>query len=367
MKLSNVQALRACAALMIVVFHCGIEAERLSALTGGSKLFQEQAWGEGVPIFFAISGFIMVVTSTNAFGSLRAAIDFMRRRIIRIVPLYWTVTTIALAALLIAPNLMTKTPPGDHAYIVSSYLFWPSVRMDGQIRPLAAMGWTLNLEMLFYTVFAVCLILRYSRALIALFATLGLLVAARVAGLLPGTALNFWGDPIVLDFLAGAAVGIAFNNGLRISGVAAMALAAAGLILTFLCWIPEGEQSELPRRLAEAAPAVMIFVAAALGPQIDDKWKLWRGALAVGDASYSLYLWNPFAVMLLNVVWRKALLGVLPLWIFIPAGIAISIASALVSYRYFERPFTRRLSGRKAPRIPAGVGPASAAAYGSSG
>lgn len=364
MKLSNVQALRACAALMIVVFHCGIETERLSALTGGGKLFQEQAWGEGVPIFFAISGFIMVVTSANAFGSFAAAVDFMWRRIIRIVPLYWIVTTIALAALLIAPGLMTKTPPGDHAYIVSSYLFFPYLRLDGEVRPLAAMGWTLNLEMLFYTVFALCLTLRYNRALTALFATLGLLVAARVAGLMPGTALNFWGDPIVLDFLAGAAVGIAFNNGFRISGLAALALAAAGFMLTYLCWIPEGEQSELPRRLAEAAPAVMIFVAAALGPQIDDKWKLWRGALAVGDASYSLYLWNPFALMLLYVIWHRAPFALLPLWTFIPVGLSVAVASALVSYRYFEKPFTRWLSGPKAPKVPAGVGPASAAEYG---
>jgi peptidoglycan/LPS O-acetylase OafA/YrhL len=358
MKLSNVQALRACAALMIVVFHCGIETERLSALTGGGKLFREQAWGEGVPIFFAISGFIMVVTSASAFGSFAAAVDFMRRRIIRIVPLYWTVTTMALVALLIAPGLMTKTPPGDHAYIVSSYLFFPYLRLDGEIRPLAAMGWTLNLEMLFYTIFAACLVLRYSRAIIALFATLGLLVAARVAGLLPGTALNFWGDPIVLDFLAGAAVGIAFNSGWRVSGITALALATAGFALIFLCWIPEGEQSELPRRLAEAAPAIIIFVAAALGPQIDDKWKLWRGALAIGDASYSLYLWNPFALMLLYVLWHRAPFTLLPLWTFIPVGIAVAVASSLVSYRYFEKPVTRWLSGRKAARVPAGLGAA---------
>lgn len=356
MKLSNVQALRACAALMIVVFHCGIETERLSALAGGGKLFQEQAWGEGVPIFFAISGFIMVVTSAEAFGSFSAALDFMRRRIIRIVPLYWTVTTVALAGLLIAPSLMTKTPPGDHAYIVSSYLFWPYRRMDGQIHPLAAMGWTLNLEMLFYVVFAGCMIFRRGAAMVALFGTLGLLVAARVAGLLPGTVLNFWGDPVVLDFLVGAAFGIAFSNGWRISGFAALVLAAAGFALTFLCWIPEGEQSELPRRLAEAAPAVMIFVAAALGPQIDDKWKLWRGALAIGDASYSLYLWNPFVLMLLYVVWRKAPFAALPLWMFIPVGMTLAVASALISYRYFERPVTRWLNGRQGARVPSRLG-----------
>ena len=81
MKLPNIQALRACAALMLVVYHCGIETARLSATADGDGLFNVDPWGEGVPIFFAISGFIMVVTAAETFGSRLAAIDFIRRRI----------------------------------------------------------------------------------------------------------------------------------------------------------------------------------------------------------------------------------------------------------------------------------------------
>ena len=154
MKLPNIQILRACAALMIVVYHCGIETARLSA----------------------ISGFIMVVTSARAFGSSPAAIDFMRRRIIRIVPLYWLVTTFALVGILVVPSL-SKAPPGDPLYIFASYLFWPYMRLTGDIRPLAMPGWTLNLEMLFYVVFAVSLLFRRRVGLSLLFASPGLLVA----------------------------------------------------------------------------------------------------------------------------------------------------------------------------------------------
>lgn len=351
MKLTNIQALRACAALMIVVYHCGIETERLAAAEGGSKLFLEQPWGAGVPIFFAISGFIMVVTSAETFGSLPAAIDFMRRRIVRIVPLYWLVTTVALLVLLIAPTLMPKAPPGDHLYILASYLFQPYMRLTGDIRPLAAAGWTLNLEMLFYVVFAICLLFRRGVGLLLLFASLGLLVTARVSGLLHGVALNFWGDPIVLGFLSGAAVGIAFNNGWRLSGLSAMTLAAIGFTVTFLCWTPDGTETDLPPRLAAAVPAMLILIAAALGPQIDDKWRLWRAALLIGDASYSLYLVHEFLLRLLSLLWSKGPFAMLPLWIFIPIGTAASVLVALATYRYFERPVTRRLSNKKAPRI----------------
>src|SRR5579864_5676996 len=126
MKLPNIQILRACAAMMIVIYHCGIETARLSA-ADGEKLLDEAAWGAGVPLFFAISGFIMVVTSVKFFGSATASLDFMRRRIIRIVPLYWLVTTVALVVVLAAPNLM-KAPPNDWFYVISSYLFWPDMR-----------------------------------------------------------------------------------------------------------------------------------------------------------------------------------------------------------------------------------------------
>ncbi len=346
MKLPNIQILRACAALMIVVYHCGIETERLSAVVGGGKLFDEAAWGSGVPLFFAISGFIMVVTSARAFGSSSAAIDFIRRRLIRIVPLYWLVTTIALAGILLVPSL-SKAPPGDPLYVVASYLFWPYMRLTGDIRPLATPGWTLNLEMLFYVVFAVSLLFRRGVGLSLLFASLGLLVAARVSGLLPGVALNFWGDPIVLGFLFGAAVGIAYVNGLRLSGLSAVMLIAIGFGIMFLSWAPTGAEDSLSLRLAEAAPATLVLIGIALGPQVDASQNIWRFGLAIGNASYSLYLVQEFLLRLLSLSWFKGPLAILPLWTFIPIGVAITVLVALMMYRYFENPVTRWLNGDK--------------------
>jgi peptidoglycan/LPS O-acetylase OafA/YrhL len=354
-KLPNIQCLRAAAALMIVVFHCGIETARLAAAGGGGKLFDENPWGEGVPIFFAISGFIMVATTVDAFGSTSGAMEFMRRRFVRIAPLYWLVTTMALAAALLAPKLM-KAPPGDYQYVIASYLFWPAMRLTGDIRPLAPPGWTLNLEMLFYVVFTVALLFRRGIGMFVLFASLGLLVAARAGGLLSGVALNFWGDPIILGFLFGAAVGIAFNKGWRLSGVSAVMLSAIGFGLIFLWWIPDGEETALAPRLAQAAPAALILIAAALGPQVDGTGRLWRWALLIGDASYSLYLVHELPLRLLSYIWLKGPLQLFPLWTFFPIGIAIVVCVALATYRYLERPITHWLNHREAGRVFAVLG-----------
>jgi peptidoglycan/LPS O-acetylase OafA/YrhL len=331
---------------MIVVFHCGIESGRLAELSGSEKLYNVDPWGAGTSLFFAISGFIMIVTTAAAFGSPAAALHFMGRRLIRIVPLYWALTTFMLIVVTVAPSLMTKVSGADNMYIVESYLFWPSMRLTGDMRPLATQGWTLNLEMLFYVVFAVALLFSRRTGLAVIFGSLGLLVAARVGGLLPGAVLNFWGHPIVLGFLFGAAIGLFYNRGFRLAGRWAVPLLAVGFGALFLPWRPSGDEADLLPCLGASIPSAVVLAAVALGPQINDRRRLWMPALLVGDASYSLYLLHPFLLRPIYLIWLKGSLGsILPLWVFVPAGIATALAAAVVTYWYFERPLTRWLNG----------------------
>lgn len=344
-RLPNIQILRACAAMMIVIYHCGIETSRLAEMHGQNRLFDENPLGSGVPLFFAISGFIMTVTCVSKFGSLSTAIDFMRRRLIRIVPLYWALTTVAACVALVAPNL-TKAPPGDYLYYISSYLFCPYMRLTGDVRPLATPGWTLNLEMLFYVIFAAALLFPRRVGLPMMFGSLGLLVAARMDGLLPGVALNFWGDPIVLGFLFGATVGILYVKGVRLSRGLALTLLAIGFALLLQPGQLGGAEDDLLRRLATAIPSVIVLAGFALGPQVDVRRRFWQPALLIGNSSYSLYLVQEFMLRLLFLFWLKAAFNaVLPLWTFIPIGIAVSLGACLTSYRYFEVPVTRWLQG----------------------
>jgi exopolysaccharide production protein ExoZ len=351
MRLPNIQILRACAALMIVVFHCGIESSRLAEISGIEKLYNVDPWGAGTSLFFAISGFIMVVTTVAAFGSPAAALDFMRRRLIRIVPLYWALTTFMLAVVTFMPSLMTKASSADHMYVVESYLFWPSMRLNGDIRPLATQGWTLNLELLFYVVFAVALLFPRRTGFVVIFGSLGLLVAGRVSGLLPGVAFNFWGHPIVLGFLLGAAIGLIYNRGIRLSGRWAIPLLVIGFGALFLPR-PSGDEADLLPCLGASIPSAVVLAALALGPQINERRRLWLPALLIGDASYSLYLLHPFLLRPIYLIWLKGSVGaVLPLWAFVPAGIATALAAAVGTYWYFERPLTRWLNGLQIPHV----------------
>lgn len=351
-RLPNIQVLRAVAAMMIVVHHCGIETSRLAASFGQDRLFNDAPWGAGVPLFFAISGFIMVATTGNEFGSFANAWNFMRRRLIRIVPLYWLITTGALVAAMIVPSLM-KLPPGDNWYFLASYGFWPYVRADLNVRPLVTPGWTLNLEMFFYVIFAIGLCFPKKFGLAFLFTALTSFVALRLTGVLPGVALNFWGDPIVLGFVLGALVGLLYNRGHRLGFGSAGALLAVGAAALLGHGDFAGlKEDDFVPRIADAIPSAVIVAAIAMGPQLRESAKDWWPALFIGDASYSLYLIHEFVLRPLYLVWLKSVGTSLSLWLFLPIGISASVVVAAALYLFFEKPVTRWLS--VATKRPAG-------------
>ena len=91
-KIVTVQALRAVAALAVVIRHAGFYGVSFLAA--------------GVDLFFVISGFIMVVSCWPEFGKPCAARRFAVRRIVRIVPLYWLATLLMWLLLCFGMNVV---------------------------------------------------------------------------------------------------------------------------------------------------------------------------------------------------------------------------------------------------------------------
>ena len=147
--LLSIQYLRAVAALM-VVFHHIINAKPWLF----NPLENYPSLATGVDIFFVISGFIMYVAARN-----EAPLEFLKKRIIRIVPLYW-VATLAFVIVKTKLHIFSLTPE-DWLHIAKSLAFIPhhDPTNPGKIWPYLIQGWTLNYEMFFYLIFLfyVCL------------------------------------------------------------------------------------------------------------------------------------------------------------------------------------------------------------------
>ena len=172
-RLGMVQALRAIAALTVVFGHAQTEALSLvAAKAGGLSTFLVDKTGAGVDLFFVISGFVMVHASQRLFGEAGAAKTFLLRRLFRIVPLYWAVTTLFLLAMLATPALLSSDAP-TLVEIVKSYLFVPYAKAGAEMmQPVYKLGWTLNYEMFFYGLFGLVIWMPLDRAVAGLAALL---------------------------------------------------------------------------------------------------------------------------------------------------------------------------------------------------
>jgi exopolysaccharide production protein ExoZ len=277
---------------MVVFHHARIQLPWIS------KYCQSSIGAHGVDLFFVISGFVMVLT-THGKHTTRA--EFMRRRIVRVVPLYWALTLLTVLCVLLAPGLF-RTTSIEPAHVVQSLLFIPhlSPSFPKEMWPVMVPGWTLNYEMFFYACFALAMgrVWWLVAGFVGLF-VFGLIVQPS------NDILAFFTRYLILEFVAGA-------------------------ILAKL-WFAAG--SPLPA------------------------WAKWKSTLwlALGDASYSIYLTHLFSLGALRVVWgRFAPESALSAIGFFVAALVVSSIVGWVTYRLLEVPLLNRLNARK----PKGAGSA---------
>ena len=335
--LYGLQAARAVAAGLVMMQHALHEAARIYGRTEGASF----PWQVGVDLFFVISGFIIVYTSAKLFGAPGGPGRFLERRLLRVVPLYWLFTSLLLPVTLFAGQLL-HTARFVPLQVVCSYLFFPGyTRPDGSISPVLATGWTLNYEMFFYLAFTPLIALSRARAVAAVavgFGALALLGSVVDLHLAP---LRFWARPIILDFVAGALFAHAYLGGWRLPraatwalGAAAMALLAAQPLLD-LHW---------PRLWSTGVPAVLLFCPFALarGEARREAWP--APVLALGDASYSLYLSHPFSLFAVALGWKALRLhDRLPEPAYTATALACALLGGWLTYAWIERPLMRLL------------------------
>ena len=347
----------------MLVHHAAYDADTVAARAGIAPLAPDRFFdfGFGIHLFFVISGFIMLRTA-RGFGSARGAATFVARRVIRVVPLYWLMTSLVLVGTAVAPALL-NTPPGGPAVVLGSFLFVPVLRAGGELRPVLGQGWTLDYEMFFYALFALAMLLPRRTAVPALAAVLvGLVVLGRLVPA-PVAAVAVWTDGLLLEFLFGLGLAIAAERGIALRAGPAGAAVLLGAVAAVALGPAGGAAGLLPAWVAGGLPAALVVGGCVLGPP----WKRPLPVLALaalGDASYSLYLSHPFAVRLLRAAW----LGLAPAggapWLFLGLACAAALATGQALHRRVERPMTdwlqrrSRLAGPEArPILPEAAAP----------
>ncbi len=340
-----IQILRALAALMVVAHHATIMLNQRNHLAIGN-------WRNGacgVDIFFVISGFVMTVSSAPLRSAPHPARTFLARRLERVVPLYWLVTTAKVAVLLLIPTLGFNSM-GSLSHIVGSYFFIPSLNPEFALEPVVVVGWTLNFEMAFYVLFALALALRTRPLWVLAPPLLGLSLWRLFHNPLGPPPLVFFENTLLLEFLFGVLLGYALPWMRRLPWGGGLALMTVGLLPLFL-WPEPGVLAA--RGLFWGLPALAV-VAGALS--LESRWgsRSPRWALALGDASYSIYLIHTFALpamgLLLAHIQHPSALEIPSALV---AVVVFSTLAGLLTYRLVEQPITGWFKGRRRTAIPA--------------
>ena len=345
MKLKGVQMLRFAAAMLVAVMHISQAiAEHLTPGQGGPAYWASGS--AGVDLFFVISGFVLASATPDAMGPpaqrWRLARDFLLRRVLRVVPLYFFYTGLKVALLLATPGMARRTTL-DGPHLLASLLFVPWTSPWGAVEPVLPAGWTLNFEVLFYAVFAVAI----GWGLPRLAWCVGVLGAGRLAAWLwPGwTALDFWGSSIALEFALGMALARGWQRRpILPPEVGVLALCLGGVMMFSLPWQPDED-----RLLSWGLPATLIVAGAVWLEPWAARLKAAAALAFLGDASYSIYLSHTFVVP--AVVRACGALGIdqPALAGLLAVGLVMLVGS--LSYVILERPLTlglqRRLMGTR--------------------
>ena len=331
-ELLSIQCLRGIAAMMVVAFHAFPQLQRM-----GYEGREPPFLSAGVDIFFIISGFIMLYSAHRS--PARGGGAFLLNRAIRILPLYWILTTVLVMVALFAPQLLysTRLVPG-HA--IMSYLMLPAIHpVTGLYQPILIPGWTLNYEMFFYLIFALGLWLVTDRGRKLAVLTGGIIVAVTLLPL--RGAGSFYTNGVIVEFAYGLAMACLFLAGKRIGKRLCIVAMVAGFAVMAI-----NDHLDLPdvRFLVYGLPALLVFAGALYLP-LDSRHALVRLMRILGDASYSIYLSHMMTMAAFGMAWRKAagsgFPGSMPL--FVLFSLPVCAFAGWVCYRLIEQPVTRRL------------------------
>ena len=261
----NLQILRGFAALNVALAHTIFVAGQYNQNT--NFLSYLDGWGiNGVDIFFVISGFVMLHTQ---FKKKSSPIEFIKARVVRIVPTYWVVSSLIILLFFINSNLFNNAN-FDLKLIISSYFFLSNLINNSL--PILNVGWTLEFEMFFYIIFALSLNFKNLKTVI-IFTTLILILITLFSNQL-----------LFVEFIFGMIIAYAYNK-IRLNNNLGLIFLIFGIFLLLISIEPSLRNETSNRLFYWGVPAALIVFGSVYSKQFNNSILLY-----LGNASYSIYL-----------------------------------------------------------------------------
>ncbi|MCK1332004.1 MULTISPECIES: acyltransferase [unclassified Bradyrhizobium] len=315
-KLQGLQAARAIAALSVAYFHSYVAVRGAFPESDWLPIPPLARWGFlGVDFFFAISGYVIcLVTSRPSF----TVGGFVFKRLFRLYPMYW-------ATLIVVVGLIVW---GKYAPQTSGHFIYSMTLLPQQGAPAYEVSWTLERELVFYALAALCV------PFIGIVGLALVLAGLAFAGWYLGNPWSFHlVSAVQADFLAGVLV---YLSRKPIAWLGSAVPLIAGIAL--LAWTRQHD-------FLFSVPASMALILAGM-VKLELPWghRPFTWLVKAGDASYSIYLLHYIIFLVASIIGGQWLPFPLPAWSCEIWRFAALIACCLVSYFTWiviERPMIR--------------------------
>jgi peptidoglycan/LPS O-acetylase OafA/YrhL len=325
MRYQNIELLRFIAALAVVYFHAVGTLRAVAFPEIGPNPLTELG-AAGVDVFFVISGFVIFLSLTR---KNRTPIEFARDRLIRLVPAYWILTISHLVILASVAILRAAEVPFDFSWTIQS-LFFVSQPLGNNL-PLISQGWSLEIEMLFYLLVAVGLIIKNPIANIVFPAVA--LVSLVGFGLLPDLAL---------EFIFGGLLGYLYTR-IKFPAPVAIGAGVIGIVL-FVAPVILGAV-DAPRWVTWGIPSMLVVFSAINLPQLN-----WKILPTIGAASYPVYLLHMMVINIVSPIMSMFGSSTAMFFFALASCLILSQVLGIIFDKMVDKPITRFLkAGIKKP------------------
>jgi len=280
MMLHSIQAYRGIAVLLVVLYHGALRVEKANGMAPFLDVFS--VGFSGVHLFFVLSGFIILTAHIRDVGVPSRLFWYLKRRLIRIYPIYWIIFFV------LGGWKLISVKPDVEEFALNAFLFSAKT---GLVIPVS---WTLLYEIIFYAVFAV-LVLSKRIGIAAIAIWFALIIASW------GSASHHLLHPFNLLFIFGLVASALYFRLREVSATAREGIAATSFGLGALLFVGtaafyatldvgEAEWPAHPVTILGFGSATALLVLGSASSRIESFFEKRHLLGLLGNASYSIYL-----------------------------------------------------------------------------
>jgi peptidoglycan/LPS O-acetylase OafA/YrhL len=344
-SLQLIQVLRGIASLLVVLLHTtGNYEDNLGReFLGGFFGFG----GSGVDIFFVLSGFIITYTSSRHLSDSSKFFPFVRRRFVRIYPVYWIIISGFLLMQIILPSFYKTHYDFTASNLLSTYLLLPGHAMVNGV------SWTLTNELFFYILFSIAFFVPNKKLLLGLMGVYALSICVVYAAGYDSGAHNSWLNmflfPMNIEFFLGIVSALVLEK-LSMRYCKAMIITGSLLFLTAALLVLNQcilFDNPFNRVLYFGIPSFLIVTGVARLESVKNM-KVHGFLLSLGDASYSLYLLHlPVIAAGTKILSQTGIKNDMLLHCIMLFVVLLICFGSVLFFKHIEKPLINKLNANK--------------------